>query len=131
MAGDGEEAPVDEAQAVGVAGCFLAPQLAVFLVLEVLLLVVRHGLNQDEEEEGDGDQDVQEAEADGAEGAVEGGEGEAEEEKVLVETDEEKVECGPAQSGVQYRPLSHVAPPLKDLFLKMFGREAVWSTIIG
>ena len=96
---------------VRVDSSLLTVELAIFLVLEVLLLVVRHGLHQDEEEEGDGDQEVQQAEAGGAEGAVEGGEGEAEEEEVLVETDEEKVEGGPAQSGVQHRPLPHIDPP--------------------
>jgi len=63
VAADGEQAPGNKPNTVRVDSSLLTVELAIFLVLEVLLLVVSQGLKYHEYQEGEGDHEVQTVEA--------------------------------------------------------------------
>ena len=114
MSADGEQSPADEAGGEGRAEVPGAGQLLLG-VLEVLLLVVCHGLHGHQGEVGEGGQPVHQVDVGvggGGGGGHPGGGGEAQQEVVLVEADEEEVEQRPARPRVEDRPLPHVHPPV-------------------
>ena len=96
MAGDGEEAPGDEPSGEGRLAPTLRRQLLLG-VLELLLLIVRHSLDEDQGEEGDGGHEVQHVDVSVKSRSHDpGGGGDPHEEEVLIETDKSQIEQAPS-----------------------------------
>ena len=96
MAGDGEEAPGDEPSGKGRLAPALSRQLLLG-VLELLLLIVCHSLDEDQGEEGDGGHEVQHVDVSVKSRSHDPGRGgDPHEEEVLIEADESQIEQAPS-----------------------------------